>query len=129
MQIFNIHSMFRCSAYCIKIKISTQPQLLNKSRYVQKLNFLFWPLISFLPEFGAHNFFSSLSIKVHLGLPAVLLEDVFTIKLLALVRNNPRQFEQQPADMDSIKVKVKSVLQMVNGDDLIRGVADLQNFE
>ena len=44
---------------------------------------------------------------VHLSLSAVLLEDVFRVKLLALVRNNPRQFEQQPADMDSMKVKVK----------------------
>ena len=35
---------------------------------------------------------------VHLGLPTVLLEDVFTVKLLPLVRNYPRQFEQQPAN-------------------------------
>ena len=41
----------------------------------------------------------------HLGLSAVLLEDVFTVKLLALVWNNPWQFEQQPADMESMKVK------------------------
>ena len=34
----------------------------------------------------------------HLGLPAVLLEDVLTVKLLSLVRNYPRQFEQQPAN-------------------------------